>query len=82
MQKGTKYPGWWQKSVQNGEKDLKLVAKKTKRKKRVKKDLKLVAIKRQKKQKGEKKDLKLRLLAPQQLPPGSHCCLQVVGHLF
>ena len=31
MQKGTKYPGWWQKSVQNGEKDLKLVAKKAKR---------------------------------------------------
>ena len=28
-----------------------------------------------------KKDLKLRLLAPQQLPPGSHCCLQIVGHL-
>lgn len=25
--------------------------------------------------------LKLRLLAPQQLPPGSHCCLQVVGYL-
>ena len=78
MQKGTKYPGWWQKSVQNGEKDLKLVAKKTKRKKRVKKDLKLVA---KKGKKGVKKDLKLRLLAPQQLPPGSHCCLQVVGYL-
>ena len=31
--------------------------------------------------KRKKNDLKLRLLAPQQLPPGSHCCLQVVGYL-